>query len=159
GLVLDGRKSDLISPPAGFVKVPPFNIYRDGSSYRTTFEPFQYKISNPEVRYYLSPTGSDSADGLTPSTARRSLKTLVDSITVLPTSAEFILEPGIYPNESNLNFPFPCNVVCPSGKAVLATIISTTWTKASGRENIWTAPTAASVRIVDLSNVDGDGFA
>lgn len=79
-LVQPGRDPLRLGIPDGFGWTPPFSLYRaaDGS-YRHNFAAAPYIRTGKA--YYLSPAGSDTNDGLTVGTPRRSLWRILQDVT------------------------------------------------------------------------------
>jgi hypothetical protein len=85
---------ELLSVPSGFRWTPAFNIFRNGNSYSSDFDPTDFDFT-PSITYYFNQTtGLDANDGLTPSTPKRNIRTVVTALNSSPPAngATFILQ-------------------------------------------------------------------
>ena len=155
------RRLSPLSPPTGFGYTPPFEISRSGFIATTDFDPDDYIVSSVET-YYVSPTGDDTDDGLTPSTPKKSIGALITAINAIPPAgATIFLEHGVYLDTDSMvgvQPEFDCNLICNSGRAILLRQQSMTWSKTAGRTNLWESSVSGSPAVVDLSNTDEFGI-
>lgn len=147
GLKLDAsylfskRRIGRLTRPAGFPRNSPVDIYRDAQGDVTIdYVREQWKVVTA-VERYVSPDGDDGNDGLTDSTPKRSFKAVVTELNALGVLAATIFtENGQYFNENSFDGVFPafnCNVICETGRAVLALTQEVVWTKTADRANVW----------------------
>jgi hypothetical protein len=156
------NNSSILKIPADFPYTVPFNIIKTGRDTVTTdIDMAAYKIT-PSVTYYLSPTGNDANNGLTVGSPKRSISVLATALNASPPSgADFVLAPGAYNNAIGINggsFNFRLNMICPTGRAVIAKTQSASWGKTGGRTNIYQATVANPPSVVDLTNTDAYGI-
>lgn len=114
----------VLKKPSWFTKEIPFDILlkKDGDVV-TTINPDDYIIDS-DVTYYLSPTGDDSNDGLTPESPKKSIASLITSLNAAPPSSGVTLHiaSGTYSDTDalrNSNPAFDLNIICNSGRAIL----------------------------------------
>ena len=158
-----GRRGVPVDVPTGFDFTPPFDITKFGKTKFTTNVDIDFYQVESEVTYYLSPDGDDSNDGLTIGEPKKSISTLISALNAdPPTGATLILAPGTYAGTDAIyasNFTFPCNVICPSGRALLSYFLTPTWTKTAGRDNVYQFSSGAAIpAMIDHTNVDEFGF-
>jgi hypothetical protein len=93
------------------------NVYKDvDGSYKEVMDEYRYRPTITKVRY-VSPTGSNGADGLTPGTA---WQTLSHAITQAGSNTRYILAPGTYQNAAS--WPLHFEVICEDGQATFTTL-------------------------------------
>jgi hypothetical protein len=89
-------QSEILEVPDGFGWTPPFTITKTGSTYSSNFDPTDYDFSGTAgVTYYFNDvTGSDVNDGLTPSTPKKNINTIITALNSSPPAggAVFIIQ-------------------------------------------------------------------
>jgi hypothetical protein len=102
----------------------PFKVIRDRSkSVRTTFDPKKYDVSRSVTRYVNGDSGNDASDGLTESTAWKTIEYALATLNTLnPTSAEIILlsRSGYNNGFGNKTVTYPLTIKSKNGIANVA---------------------------------------
>lgn len=107
-------------------------------------------------KYYVSTTGSDSSDGLTPGTAFRTIQKAVDQTDV----DEVILESGFYDRNKGIAIAptRDVSIVCESGECILGGYSSLTWTPDATYTNCERATRSSAYLVIDTDVLDAYGM-
>lgn len=146
--------------PEGFAwSDAPIKIYKDGTGVISTdldVSSLQY-VGNGKT-YYVSPSGSDSNDGLTSGTALRTIsaaraKSDVDII---------IVKAGFYDDSTGFNNSMSHNKnitikAAPGEDVIISTMRTLTWAKTSGYTNVYNASRSLTTSVYDTSILDSFG--
>lgn len=152
--------------PAGWGWTLPVNIQRNGSVF--SLNNFDITIYKPAIAktYYVKPTGSDIADGLTWATALRS----IDVGIAKADADQVLIEEGIYTRSyswdsttlarsmsiigMNAAHTGPGMVICTNSVSSADTIV---WALTPAQTFTYQCTRSSANRILDLSSVSGDG--
>lgn len=142
-----GALPELLQVPAGFGWVPPLNITRQpNGTYTHDFTMAPYVITGKA--YYLSPTGSDTNDGLSAATPRRSLWRILQDVgdydVIYLAAGEYDVASGW----ASRSMSRSASMIATGGRAVIsrrATAVS--WAADATNPGVWLGTPANAVGI------------
>jgi hypothetical protein len=151
--------------PAEFATALPFNVFKNTyGGFSTDLNPLSYKVTTTET-YYIATDGSDSNNGLTPLTPKKSLGLLIDTLNLTPSIKRTIyMYAGTYAYADGIgdrNILFDFNLICPDGEVLFCDFGTPTWTLVDGQTNQYSwvgAGTGAKYAVYDDRYVGRNGM-
>lgn len=147
----------IAPPPSGFGWAPPFAVAQRGR--RFAVGAFDVRTYAPTGKtYYVSTTGNDAADGLTPATALRRINTAYTKADVVVVS----IAPGLYTRQYAWNSILARSVAMINNNPAAGQVICTahdplSWTTDATYANTRKATRSSVVRVVDAAHIDANG--
>lgn len=152
-IATEGKKR--ITVPDGMGYNPPFNVYRDVvNSFYTDFDITKYQPTGKT--YYVSPTGSDSNDGLTLATAFASVNKAVS----MPDVDVVLIRYGLYDRAKGTLSTSPTrniSIKAFGGPVTLSAHDNLTWTLTAGQTNTYQAARSGVGMVYDAKSPDANG--
>ena len=146
---------DYVNIPGSF-KTDFFNKFLPFTNDGRNYIPKNYDVSDLKntgsSKYYVSPNGNDSNDGLTEATPKYSWASVMSLIN---DGGTIIFAPGVYNRGQGLGNSYRArsvNMICEKGEAILTLADNLTWSQYQ-TTNVYSASRTNVINVIDISNI------